>query len=77
MPSKKKTTKKASRLTGNLSKEQSNRIASASSILFAGVCIILIGYWQDNENLELLMVGFGAAFLVVGAVLSYLATQKK
>ena len=44
-------------------------IVSASAVLFAGACIILIGNIQGVDNLNLLMVGFGTALLVIGGVL--------
>lgn len=71
MPAKKKAAKKKSNTL------QSSQMVCAASILFAGVCVILIGNWQDNERIQLLLVGFGSALLVVGGVLSFLATQKK
>jgi hypothetical protein len=37
----------------------------------------LIGNWQDNERLGLLLVGFGAALLVVGGAVSFMATRVK
>ena len=44
-------------------------IISAAAVLFAGVCIILLGNIQGVTNLKLLMVGFGAALLVMGGAL--------
>jgi uncharacterized membrane protein YiaA len=73
MAAKKKTTKTKKAVVS----PQSSRIVFAASIIFAGVCIILIGNWQGNERLKLFLVGFGSALLVVGGVLSFLATQKK
>lgn len=75
MPAKKKTAKKKNTTLQN--SLQNSQIVCAAGLLFAGVSVILIGNWQDNERLQLLLVGFGSALLVVGGVLSFLATQKK
>jgi hypothetical protein len=70
MPAKKKISKK-------VASQQSSRIICAASLLFAGICVTLIGNWQDNERLGLLLVGFGAALLVVGGAVSFMATRVK
>lgn len=64
--SKSKTTKKAVRKN---SSQDSNVITAASGILFAGVAVAIMGNLQDNDDIKLLLIGFGAALLVVGGVL--------
>lgn len=69
-----KTAKKSSykrSLTGG----ESGRLTAAASILFAACCIILVGIVQGNDNIKLLLIGFGAAFLVLGGVLVGMSTK--
>ena len=62
MPAKKaKTTKK-------VSTEVSPTTAGAA-VLFAGVAVVALGNIQDRDNIKLLLIGFGAALLVLGGVL--------
>jgi hypothetical protein len=68
MPKKVKKTKKSAAA-------ESNRLLAAASILFGGGAVILIGLVQNNDNIKLLLVGFGAAFLVLGGVLVGMSTK--
>lgn len=77
---KKTTTKKTTKKTGAASAGAgSATLLSATAILFAGTSVVLIGMIQDADNITLLMVGFGAALLVIGGALlgSAARTSKK
>ena len=54
-------------------------LLSATAILFAGTAVVLLGMIQDADHITLLMVGFGAALLVIGGALlgSAARTTKK
>ena len=63
MPAKKvKKTKKT------VSNEVSPTTAGAA-VLFAGVAVVTLGNIQNRDNIKLLLIGFGAALLVLGGVL--------
>lgn len=71
MPTK-KTTKKTTRKSTS---GEVSPVMSAAAILFAGSAVILLGIIQTRDNIELLLVGFGAALLVLGGVLLGIATR--
>jgi hypothetical protein len=62
----KKTTKK---VASSVSGSGTATLLSATAILFAGTSVVLIGMIQDADHITLLMVGFGAALLVIGGAL--------
>ena len=66
----KKATKKVKK-----SAAETNRLTGAASILFGGCAVMLIGIVQTNDDIKLLLVGFGAAFLVLGGVLVGMSTK--
>ena len=70
-----KTTKKSAKPKKSISHSDNGSLFSASAILFAGACIVLLGAMQDMDSLKLIMVGFGAALLVVGGSLVGVATK--
>lgn len=53
----------------------SGDIGGAAALLFAGVCVILLGLLQ-HDNLQLLMIGFGSALAFISAVLLGMAISK-
>lgn len=67
---KKAVTKKKTPVAGD-----TNRLFAAASILFGGCAVILIGIVQGNNDIKLLLVGFGAALLVLGGVLVGMSTK--
>lgn len=71
--SKAKATKKVSRKISVSS--DTNSVAAASAILFAGAAVVLLGNIQGQDNIKLLLIGFGAALLVFGGVLLGAATK--
>lgn len=66
-----KTTKKTTRKAHN----EASPLVSAAGILFGGGAVVLLGIIQEQENLQLLLVGFGAALLVLGGTLVGMATR--
>lgn len=65
----KKSSAKSKKVTKKSVDTTSSSIASASGILFAGVSVIICGMVQDQDNIKLLLIGFGAAMLVFGGAL--------
>lgn len=57
-----KKTTKAIRLNSN------SQIIASSSLLLAGAIIVLVGMMQ-SDSVNTILVGFGAAFLFISAVL--------
>lgn len=57
------------------SPSETNRLLGAAAILFGGAAVIVIGLVQTNDDIKLLLVGFGAAFLVLGGVLVGMCTK--
>ena len=51
------------------SAKDSGTIGAAASLLFAGASGVGIGSLQSQGSLEIFLVGFGAAFIFIGAVL--------
>jgi len=70
-------TKSTKKMAKKVSISDNGSLFSASAILFAGACIVLLGALQDYNNLKLVMVGFGSALLVVGGSLVSVATKNK
>jgi hypothetical protein len=70
-----KTTKKSQSSKKSIVPADSRSLLSASAILFAGTCIVLLGAIQNLARLQLVLVGFGAALLVVGGALLGMATK--
>ncbi len=73
-----KTTKKKVSRTKRTNKnrvDDGGIIFAATGILFAGACVILLGNLQEYENIQLLLIGFGAALLVLGGVVLGLAIR--
>ena len=72
----KKTVKKTVKTGTNTG---SASLLSATAILFAGTAVVLLGMIQHADHITLLMVGFGAALLVIGGALlgSAARTTKK
>lgn len=64
-----KTTKKSAK------KSDDSSLVAATSILFAGTAVILVGNIQYQDNIKLLLIGFGAAMLVFAGVLFGMATK--
>lgn len=54
----------------------SSSVAAASGILFAGAAVVILGIIQGQDNIKLLLVGFGAAMLVFGGALLGNAAKK-
>lgn len=79
MATKAKTTKRPTAkktLRKNTSQETGNLTAAAAS-LFGGAVVVLIGTLQRNDDIKLLLVGFGAALLVLGGVLVGMSTKPR
>lgn len=72
---KSKTTKKTNKTKRTIVSSDNGSLFSASAILFAGACTVLLGAIQDVDSIKLLMVGFGSALLVVGGSLISVATR--
>ena len=71
-----KTTKKtAIRSKATRISAESGRITAGAATLWAGSAVILIGTLQNNDDIKLLLVGFGAALLVLGGVLVGMSTK--
>ncbi len=60
----------------NLANNDNGKISAGAATLFAATAVILVGNLQNQENLQLLLVGFGTCLLVLGAVILALATKK-
>ncbi|MCA9329293.1 hypothetical protein KDA11_01490 [Candidatus Saccharibacteria bacterium] len=75
MTKKAKTSKRNIKLRNSITSDTGNISASAAS-LFGGSAVVLIGILQQNDNLKLLIIGFGSALLVLGGVLAGLATKQ-
>ncbi len=73
---KSKATSKLRNKRGTASSLQNSSIGGAAAILFAGTCIVLLGNLQEG-NIELLLIGFGAALMFVAAVLLGMGINKK
>lgn len=71
MPAKKAVKKTTNKATTN----EVSPTLSGSAILFGGAAVILLGLMQSADNLQLLLVGFGAALLVLGGALLGMATR--
>lgn len=50
-------------------------VTAGSAVLFAGVAVVTLGNIQGRDNIKLLLIGFGAALLVLGGVLLGLAIK--
>jgi hypothetical protein len=62
MPAKKaKTTKK--------SNNDISPVTAGAAVLFAGAAVTVLGLIQNQDNVKLLLVGFGSALLVLGGVI--------
>ena len=62
MPAKKaKTTKK--------SNSDVSPVTAGAAVLFAGAAVTVLGLIQNQDNVKLLLVGFGSALLVLGGVI--------
>lgn len=59
------------------SRDSSGIIAAAASLLFAGLAGVGLGSLQTQGSLELFLVGFGAAFIFIGAVLLGMSIKSK
>ena len=70
---KSKTAKKVTKKTVDTT---SSSVAAASGILFAGAAVVILGIIQGQDNIKLLLVGFGAAMLVFGGALLGNAAKK-
>ena len=74
MATKKATNKNTKRSTAVKKKaptavrRHENTLACAA-LLFAGGAVAILGCLQDNDDIKLLLVGFGAALLVFGGAL--------
>ncbi len=68
-----KTTKKSKKST----QQDSGTITAAAALLFAGMAGVGLGSLQTQGNLELFLVGFGAAFIFIGAVLLGMSIKSK
>lgn len=79
MATKAKTTKRTTKSTKTVKKQNANNevanLAAATATLFGGGAVILIGILQSNDDIKLLLVGFGAALLVLGGVLVGMSTK--
>lgn len=75
MATKAKTTKKKATTKRKGLSPENSRLTAAAAVLFGGVAVILIGTMQENDDIKLLLVGFGAAFLVLGGVLVGMSTK--
>lgn len=71
MPAKKAVKKTTNKATTN----EVSPTLSGSAMLFGGASVILLGLMQSTDNLQLLLVGFGAALLVLGGALLGMATR--
>lgn len=75
-----KTTKKATSkakktVTKSKKLDDAGIIFAATGILFAGSCVVLLGNIQEYENIQMLLVGFGSALLILGVVILALAIK--
>jgi hypothetical protein len=79
MATKAKTTKKTvSKKTSRKGlPQESGNLAAATAALFGGGAVALIGTLQRNDDIKLLLVGFGAALLVLGGVLVGMSTKPR
>lgn len=75
MATKAKTTKKKTTVKRAAVSPETGRLTAAAATLFGGVVVVLIGTLQDNDDIKLLLIGFGAAFLVLGGVLVGMSTK--
>ncbi len=75
MATKKSVKRSAVKKNTKLTHRQENTLACAA-LLFAGGAVALLGCLQDNDDIKLLLVGFGAALLVVGGALTGTMLQK-
>ncbi len=62
MPKQKKTTKR-------ISNDAHGKVNAAGAIIFGGAAVGYIGYLQPEESLKLVLIGFGCALALIGAVL--------
>lgn len=60
-----------------IGKNNSGIISAAASLLFAGLAGVGLGSLQTQGSLELFLVGFGAAFIFIGAVLLGMSIKSK
>lgn len=75
----KKQAKTVSKKTTNSKNDfdiSSAALVFSAAVLFAGILVILLANIQDFSNIRLMLVGFGAALLVVGGSLLAVAFQK-
>lgn len=67
-PVKKSIVKKSSK-SRTAQADQSQALLSGTAVLFAGAATTSLGWIQDRENIQLLLVGFGAALLIFGGAM--------
>ena len=81
MATKAKTTKRTTKSVKTVKKQSVNsevaNLAAATATLFGGAAVILIGILQNNDDIKLLLVGFGAALLVLGGILVGMSTKPR
>lgn len=49
--------------------DANGKISAAAATIFGGAAVGYIGYLQPEESLKLLLIGFGCALAMFGAVL--------
>lgn len=57
--------------------ENNGTVGAATALLIAGLAGVGLGSLQTQGNLELFLVGFGAAFIFIGAVLLGMSIKSK
>lgn len=57
--------------------KDSGTITAAAALLFAGMAGVGLGSLQTQGSLELFLVGFGTAFIFIGAVLLGMSVKSK
>lgn len=72
---KKKSVKKKSSAKLSVASAGSD-VSGAAALLFAGAAVILLGTLQNDNNIQLLLIGFGAALALISAVLLGMAIPK-
>lgn len=70
---KSKTVKKTKKAV----QQDTGTITAAAALLFAGMAGVGLGSLQTEGNLELFLVGFGTAFIFIGAVLLGMSVKSK
>lgn len=79
MATKAKTTKRttAKKSLRKVIPQDAGNLSAAAATLFGGAAVVLIGTLQRNDDIKLLLVGFGAALLVLGGVLVGMSTKPR